>query len=367
MQQDHVAIAERFAIEGRLTAFDLYGTGHINRTYLAVFETPSGQRRFIFQNINHTIFTRPLELMENVRRVTEHLHAKVLARGGDPARQALTLIPTHAGAHSLQTDDGDTWRAYTFIEDARSWDVVQNPRQIREAMRAFGQFQLDLADLPAPALHETIPNFHNTPQRFRKFLEALDADTQKRASGVRPEIDFALAREADTRSLTDLTDAGALPVRITHNDTKLNNVMLDNTTGQGVCVIDLDTTMPGLCAYDFGDAVRIGACTAGEDETDLSKVALDMAAFDQLTRGYIETARSLLTSTEVETLAFGPRLMTLECGMRFLTDYLQGDVYFRIHRPEHNLDRARTQFKMVADMETHADEMDALVRTVAAG
>jgi len=364
MQEDHVAIAERFAIDGRLAAFDPYGTGHINRTYRAVFETPTGPRRFIFQNINHTIFTRPLQLMENVRRVTEHLHGKVLRRGGDPDRQALTLIPTHDGAHCLQTDDGDTWRAYTFIEEARTWDVVQNPRQIREAMRAFGQFQLDLADLPAPALHETIPDFHNTPQRFRNFLDAVDADTQNRVSGVRAEIDFVLARKADTRSLADLTDAGSLPVRITHNDTKLNNVMLDNATGRGVCVIDLDTTMPGLCAYDFGDAVRIGASTAAEDETDLSKVGLDMAAFEHLTRGYLETASSLLTPIEVETLAFGPRLMTLECGMRFLADHLQGDIYFRIHRPEHNLHRARTQFKMVADMEARAQEMDDLVQAV---
>jgi len=361
MHQNHVAIANRFAIDGRLTAFTPYGTGHINQTYLVVYETPTGPRRFIFQNINHTIFTRPLELMDNVRRVTEHLHAKILARGGDPDCQALTLIPTIDGAHCFQTDSGDTWRAYTFIEGARTWDVIENPHQIYEAMRAFGQFQLDLADMPAPPLHETIPNFHNTPQRFRNFLDTLDADTQNRAASVRAEIDFTFAHEADTHNLTDLLDAGRLPLRVTHNDTKLNNVMLDNVTGRGVCVIDLDTTMPGLCAYDFGDAVRIGASTAAEDETDLAQVGLDMAAFEQLARGYLETASSLLTPTEIRTLAFGPRLMTLECGMRFLTDHLQGDTYFRIHRPNHNRDRARTQFKMLADMERHAEEMNTLI------
>jgi hypothetical protein len=356
-----------FAIDGRFLAAEPYGTGHINDTYLGRFETVGGVSSYIHQRINRKVFHRPEQVMENIQRVTCHLRERITADGGDPERESLTLVPTWGGVPFHIDDSGDCWRTYRFIPGARTYDELQEPRQIYEAARAFGRFQRQLADLPGPRLHETIARFHYTPRRLADFLAALDRDSENRAKDVRPEIDFVLARCDHASVLTDLLERGELPERITHNDTKLNNVMLDDKTGEAICVIDLDTVMPGLVHYDFGDAVRIGASTAAEDERDLSKVGLDMDAFAQLTRGYLETARGFLCSAEVEHLAFSCVLLTLECGMRFLADHLEGDVYFKIHRPGHNLDRARTQFKMIAEMEARMDEMEGLVRQYAGG
>lgn len=361
MNHDLAPIVEQFAIEGRFLDACPYGTGHINDTYLGRFETASGIALYVHQRINRNVFRRPEQLMENIARVTGHLRDKVCDEGGDPDREALTLVRTTDGGTFLRTASGDCWRTYLHIGGARTYDGPEEPDQVREAGRAFGRFQRRMADLPGPRLHETIPAFHDTARRFEQFLAALEADSHGRAAGTRRETDFVLARRDDAGALTRLLESGALPERITHNDTKLNNVMLDDRTGRAVCVIDLDTVMPGLAVYDFGDAVRIAASTAPEDERDLARVRFDVEAFDRLACGYLGPAGRFLTPAEVEQLVFAARLMTFECGMRFLADHLAGDVYFKIHRPAHNLDRCRTQFKMIAEMERRAGEMQQIV------
>jgi len=367
MAHDLAAIVRNFAIEGHFLGAEPYGAGHIHDTYMSRFLTPGGQRRYVQQRINTYVFRRPVLVMENVERVTAHLRRKVEDAGGDPERETLNLVPTVDGAAFHRTEAGEFWRTYVFIERAHTEEQAAHPGQLYEVGRAFGRFLAQLADLPGPPLHETIPDFHNTPRRFRNFLDALKRDAANRAAAAQPEIAFALARADQTRVLSDLLAGGELPLRTTHNDTKLNNVMLDDETGRAVCVIDLDTCMPGLALYDFGDAVRIGASTAAEDERDLSAVGVDEKAFSRLARGYIDGAGDLLTPKEVEYMAFSARLLTFECGIRFLGDHLDGDVYFKTHRPGHNLDRARTQFKMVEEMEARSDQMEALIRDAAGG
>jgi len=354
-------IVSNFELGGRLIDVATYGSGHINDTYLSRVNTDEGEVRYVHQWINHNIFKDPVKLMENVERVTGHIRKKVVASGGDPARRVLNLVPAKDGRSFYRDKGGNYWRTYRFIDGARTYDVVEDLKHVYNAARAFGEFQKQLSDLPAPPLHETIPNFHNTKWRFGQFLEALDKDVENRARLARPEIDFVLAREGDTAVLVDLIAEGKAVERPVHNDTKFNNVMIDDRTGEGICVIDLDTVMPGLVMYDFGDSIRLGANPAAEDEKDLSKVCMDLAMFDRLAGGYLSAALDFLTPVEIEHLAFSAKLMTFECGMRFLADFLSGDVYFKVHRPAHNLDRCRTQFKMVEDMEQKADQMEAII------
>jgi len=359
-------VISRFRVEGNLVDVGPYGTGHINDTYASRMKTEDGgERRYIHQRINHGIFKDVEKLMENIERVTAHVRRKVTEAGRDPLRASLTLVPTRDGASFYRDQDGNYWRTYVFIEGARTYDVIENPAHVYSAARAFGEFQEMLADLPGERLHEVIPDFHHTAKRFRRFVEVLERDPLNRAAEAKREVDFVLARGDDTRVLVDLLAEGKVPERVTHNDTKFNNVMIDDVTGEGVCVIDLDTVMPGLVMYDFGDAVRIGASTAAEDERDLSKVHMDIELFRRLAHGYLDAARAFLTPLEVEHLAFSAKLMTFECGMRFLTDFLEGDVYFKIHREEHNLDRCRTQFRMVEEMEERMEEMEEIVETYA--
>ncbi len=360
-ERDLAAAAGLFAIDGQFLGAEPYGNGHINETYAGRFETPGGPRRFIHQRINESIFRDVAGLMSNVERVTRHLARKIEAAGGDPLRGTLKLVPSREGAGFARDAEGGAWRTYLFIENARTYEVVENLDHAENAARAFGDFQKALADLPGGRLVETIPDFHHTRRRFEAFRRALEEDKTNRAADVKDEIDFVLAREADCSRLVDMLARGELPERATHNDTKLNNVMLDPVTGEAVCVIDLDTAMPGLTAYDFGDSIRIGASTAAEDERDLAKVSISLDMFERLTRGYLSSAGAFLTPKEVEVLAFSAKLLTFECGARFLADHLAGDVYFRIHREGHNLDRARTQFRMVADMEAKMDEMEEIV------
>jgi hypothetical protein len=364
-KRDLAAVAAAFRLEGKFLEAAPYGTGHINETYASVFETRAGRRRYIHQRINERIFKNVAGLMANVERVTAHLAGKLSASGGDPERGTLTLVPARDGKSWWRDAEGGPWRTYLFIENARTYDQVEKLEHVENALRAFGEFQKGLADLPGKRLVETIPDFHNTRKRFENFEAAAKRDAKKRAGGVRAEIDFVMARQADCSRLVDMLGRGELPERVTHNDTKLNNVMLDPRTGQAVCVIDLDTVMPGLTAYDFGDSVRIGASTAAEDERDLGKVSMSLDMFERIARGYLASAREFLTPREIEVLAFSAKLLTLECGSRFLADHLDGDVYFRIHREGHNLDRARTQFKMVADMEAKMKDMEAIVRRYA--
>ncbi len=339
-----------------------YGGGHINDTLLGVYQTPTGPARFIHQRINHNVFKQPEKVMENIQRVTRYARERIRASGGNPDRETLTLVPAEDGRSYYQAPDGSYWRTYTFIDGARTYDIAQNLEQVYHAARAFGNFQKLLDDLPGERLHETIPSFHHTRRRFDAFVQALDNDPVNRAYGVKAEIDFILQREKDASIVMDLLAQGKLPERVTHNDTKLNNVLIDDQTGEGICVIDLDTMMPGSALYDFGDLVRMGTATAAEDERDLSRVGVDLQLFGELARGYLDSTRDFLTSTELDLLVFGGRLITYEQAIRFLGDYLNGDVYYKIHRPDHNLDRARTQIKMLAEMERKQDAMEEFVR-----
>ncbi|MEI7881569.1 MAG: aminoglycoside phosphotransferase family protein [bacterium] len=356
MKHNLDAIVRNFQILGEFKEAGPYGSGHINDTYCVVFSQGGAAVRYIFQRINHLIFKNPVALMDNIWRVTGHLQCK-LER--DQSRRALTLILARDGKPYYRDSDGNTWRAYIFVEKAKTFDAVESPKQAFEAARAFGQFQCLLADLPAPRLHETIPDFHHTPKRFAALERAIEADVCNRAVLAKPEIDFVLRRKDLVSVLLD----ASLPERVTHNDTKFNNVMLDDATGEGICVIDLDTVMPGLALYDFGDMVRTTTSPAREDERDLSLVRMQFPMFEALVRGYLSASGDVLTKAEKQHLAFSGKLITLEIGIRFLTDLLMGDTYFKIHREQHNLDRCRTQLKLVESIEQQEDSMNRLVAT----
>lgn len=367
MRPDFPAVVQRFQFEGNFLDAQPCGNGHINDTYEVRFKRANGSpRRYILQRINHNVFRDPPGLMHNIEAVTAHVREKVVGAGGDPERETLNLVPSVDGARAYTRTDGDYWRAYTFIEGARTYEVAPDPRFIYNAARTFGEFQRLVGDLPASHLHETIPGFHDTRARYQAFVETVDRDALDRARSAASEIQFAAAREEDASVLVNLSDQGKLPQRVIHNDTKLNNIMFDDETGEGVCVIDLDTVMPGLSLYDFGDAVRSAANTGAEDEPDLSMVSFDLGIFEQCLYGYLDSARDFLTPLEVAYLPVAARLITFECGLRFLTDYLDGDVYFKTDRPRHNLDRCRTQFKILHDMERESDEMEGILEAYSA-
>jgi Ser/Thr protein kinase RdoA (MazF antagonist) len=358
-KHDLRAVARQFQIAGEFLEAAPYGSGHINDTYCVVFNQGGTRVRYIFQRINHNIFKQPVALMENVQRVTAHLAAKVSGEA-DASRRVLTLIPARDGAAFFRDDSGNVWRAYIFIEAARGYDAVENPAQALAAAKAFGKFQKLLADLPAPRLNDTIPDFHHTPKRFATLEKAIAADAVNRAKLAKPEIEFALRHKLICGVLLD----AKLPERVTHNDTKFNNVLLDDATGEGICVIDLDTVMPGLALYDFGDMVRTTTSPAKEDERDLSKVTMQFPMFEALARGYLSSAADFLTPAEKKFLPFSGKLITFEIGIRFLTDFLAGDVYFKVHREGHNLDRCRTQFKLVESIEQQEEKMNQLVEAI---
>lgn len=356
-----IAAAQRFEVRGEFLRAAPYGSGHINDTYCAEFDQEGAVVRLLLQRINHSIFKDPPALMENIQRVTLHLAARV-AGEPDCERRVLTLVPTREG-HAWHLDgEGSYWRAYRFIENARAYDAVESTAQAFEAGKAFGHFQELLSSLPAPRLHDTIPDFHNTPKRFMDLQRAIDADAANRATSARAEISFALAHESITSILLD----ACLPERVTHNDTKFNNVLLDDASGEGLCVIDLDTVMPGLAPYDFGDMVRTTTSPAQEDERNLSKVTMQFPMYEALLRGYLSSAGAFLTKAEKQYLAFAGKLITFEIGIRFLADYLSGDSYFKVHRAGHNLDRCRTQFKLVESIEQQEEKMEQLVWSIKA-
>ena len=336
-----------------------YGEGHINDTF--VVWRADHTKRFILQRINTDTFTDPAGLMENICGVTRHLRTKIQAEGGDPGRECLNVIPTLSGAAYYIDSEGNAWRAYDFVENTVCLQQVGCEADFRTVAETLGKFQNQLADYPASTLHETIARFHDTPNRYANFEKALAADALGRAKTIAPEIAFIHAREKDCHVLLDQLAAGEIPLRVTHNDTKINNVLLDEATGKGICVIDLDTVMPGLSAYDFGDSIRTGANDCAEDEPDQSKVHFDLHLYEVFAKGYLSTAGSTMHTAEKRSLAWGAKLMTLECGIRFLTDYLEGDHYFHIARPDHNLDRARTQFTLVQQMEEVFDQMLEIV------
>ncbi len=353
-----------FQFEGTLTDCRSYGSGHINDTYLLSYEIGEmGRLKVILQRMNSEVFEKPVELMENIMNVTSYLKERIAENGGDPERETLNVIPAKDGKPYCRDAEGNYWRSYKFITGATSYDKVEKPADFYQSAVAFGNFQRLLADFPAETLHETIEGFHDTRARFAVFEQAVKEDVMDRAASVEKEIQFVRARERTIANyFSELQEKGELPLRVTHNDTKLNNIMIDDKTGKGICVIDLDTVMPGLAMNDFGDSIRFGASTAAEDERDLSLVSCSMELFDIYARGFIEGCGGKLTKREILELPMGARTMTYECGMRFLTDYLQGDTYFKIHRKDHNLDRCRTQFKLVEDMEQKWHTIQTIVR-----
>lgn len=351
MNEHELAILRQFCLDAEPASCTPYGCGHINRTYLVA---TAGGRCYILQKINHHTFRDVAGLMENIELVTEHLRRK----SPDP-RSVLTLIRTKDGKSYLEVDDG-YWRVFRFVEDSICLQQPESDADFYESAVGFGTFQQLLSDFPAEKLHETIPNFHNTPDRYRAFHETLTRDPMHRAAQVQPEIEFALARQAEMAALQNALDAGELPLRVTHNDTKLNNVLFDAKTRKALCIIDLDTVMPGSALYDYGDSIRFGAATAAEDERELDKMEMSLERFRVFTRGYVRACPGL-TQKELELLPLGAKVMTMECGVRFLTDHIDGDNYFSIHREGQNLDRARTQFKLVADMERKWDKMKEIV------
>lgn len=358
-------ISHEFAIAGDFIEGVEIDSGHINNTYVATYQRQDGKRRrYILQRINEKVFTDPLAVMRNVEAVTRHINWKVLRVKKDLGGQTLNIYPARGGRSYAVGDGGGIWRCYNFIENCHTYDVVENTRQAYQAAKAFGSFQDLVSDMPLEDIVDTIPDFHNTPKRFARLMEVVEADPLGRLKDVQAELDFIKAREGICNKLVNLAAEGEIPIRVTHNDTKLNNVMMDSDSDEAVCVIDLDTVMPGLSLYDFGDLVRTATSPAEEDEQDLSKVEMRMAMFEALAEGYIDGC-DCLNDTEVENLVTGGKLMTLEVGIRFLTDYLEGDVYFKTSRPDHNLERSKTQLKLVECIEEQEEAMEEFVKKVA--
>lgn len=364
MEYDAGAVAANFNLAGRLIRSESFGSGHINDTYCLTCEKDDRQLHYILQRINHQVFKNPPAMMENIRRVTNHIRRKLQERQNKLASRQLVVIETKDGADFFQDTQGNYWRVYNRVENAVTYDTIESPELAYEAARMFGWFAAFLTDLPGPPLHETIVDFHATPKRFKTFMEVLQQDPCNRAKNVTAEIDFVLQNTGICDVLLNLADKGEIPVRITHNDTKINNVLLNEKTHQGVCVIDLDTVMPGLSLYDFGDMVRTATNPAEEDQRDLSKVTMRMPIFEKLLKGFAEETHKFLTPAEKKNMAFAGKLITFEQMIRFLADHLAGDIYYKIHREGHNLDRSRTQMKMVQSITDQEEHMNALVESV---
>lgn len=341
-----------------------FGEGHINETYAVYMPEPDGKEvpLYVLQRININVFKNPDQVMDNIFGVTEYLRNIIRQEGGDLDRETLSYIKTKDGESYFEDDNGQPWRCLHYVPNSVCYQQVERPEQFYQSALSFGHFLKQLGEYPAESLYETIPQFHDTRKRFRDFVEAERKDVKNRARVCRSEIDFVLAREKDCGTLMEQLEDGVLPLRVTHNDTKLNNILFDKDTEEGLCIIDLDTIMPGLAANDFGDSIRFGASTAEEDEQDLEKVHFDIDLYEIYVKGYLEMAKEVLTPAEIESLPWGARLMTLECGMRFLADFLQGDVYFKTAYPEHNLVRARTQFRLVKEMEEQFDKMKDVLK-----
>jgi hypothetical protein len=366
-EHDLRQVFSQFAVEGDFRDARFLKVGHINDTYLITSDRGGATQQFIFQRINHFVFRDPEGLMANFEKITRHLRAKLeKIPGRNPDRETLNLLYSRWGGCCYVSPAGEYWRAYRFVGDVHIVNVATRPEEAFEAGLAFGRFQKLLSDLDASSLRETIPFFHHTPRRFSRFKEVLASDPQNRAREARDAVAFAFERELMTAVITDALAGNRLPLRITHNDTKINNVLFDNRTGKAICVIDLDTTMPGSSLYDFGDMVRTTTSFAAEDERDLTRLKLELEMFRALADGYLREAGDFLTPLELDLLVFSGRLITFTIGLRFLTDFLEGDVYFRVHRPGQNLDRARAQFALVKSMEDQEKAMQECVRSLRA-
>ncbi len=355
-------VVDAFDFGASVRTVERYGSGHVNDTFRVETSLEDCfHNQFILQRINEVAFHHPEEVMANVVGITEYLGEQILREGGDRSREALQVIRPRNGELYYTDSENGAWRVFPFVTDIDCYDSAETPELFEASARAFGRFQHMLDGYPAETLYETIPHFHDTEDRLEKLKAAVQADSMGRVAECSSEIEFALSREADCSVALQALRDGVLPLRVTHNDTKLNNVLIDKSTGEGMCIVDLDTTMPGLSINDFGDSIRFGANHAAEDEKDLSKVNFDIDLFEAYTRGFLDGAAGSLTQAELDYLPWGAKLMTLECGIRFLTDYLVGDVYFHITRPEQNLDRCRTQFKLVRDMEEQFQAMIEIV------
>ncbi len=360
-----VDIVKQFAFDGDFVSCKKFGSGHINETYIAAFNDNGTEKNYVLQKINNHVFKNIDDLMENIFYVTSYLRKKIENNGGNPDRETLHYIKTKDGKKYYKDQDGGFYRAYIFVEDSISYDSADTPEVFKSSAMAFGRFQKLLADFDVELLTETIPHFHDTLWRYEnEFLPAVEHNLSGRLDSCTAEVNAVKSYAGEMSRLTDLTAAGKLHLRVTHNDTKLNNVMFDKNSKKCVCVIDLDTVMPGLALYDFGDSIRFGASTAAEDEPDLDKVALDIDYFKAYAEGFLQEAGDAFNQCEKNNLAFSAKLMTLECGMRFLTDYLNGDTYFKTDYPEHNLVRAKNQLKLVSDMESKMAEMERIIKNI---
>ncbi len=354
-------IIRAFGIEGEILSVEPFGSGHINDTLCATVKNNGDTKQYVLQKMNTDIFKDPVGLMNNIVKVTEFLKKSIIAKGGDPARETLKFYPTVDGKMFYTDEEGMAWRLEDLVLGTKSYDLATTPEMFASTGVAFGQFMADLADFPADELVEVIPNFHHTGVRFATFESEVKANRAGRLETCRKEVEFALARKELAESIVKQLENNELPLRVTHNDTKINNILMDAETDEPICIIDLDTIMPGACAYDFGDSIRFGASSALEDEQDLDKVYMKLDLFEAFTAGYMKAVGKTLTPAEAKSLAVGAAVITYETGIRFLGDYLNGDTYFKIHREGQNLDRARTQLKLVADMEAKMDQMQAIV------
>lgn len=354
-------ILPHFRFLGRYRSSRELTSGNVNNTYILEFEDGGKTLYYTLQHINTYVFRSPRGVMSNIAAITDHLKASITKEQGNAERKVLELIRTQDGDVMHNDGDGGIWRAYTFIDGALALDMVENPAQMEEVGRGFGRFQRYLVDFPADQLFETIPNFHHTTKRFYSFVRSLDEDLAGRAHEVEEEIEFMFDRRRMMGEIVRLLEKKVIPLRVTHNDTKSNNVLLDEVTGQALCVIDLDTVMPGSSLYDYGDAVRFGASAAKEDEEDLSKVSLDMEKTRAFTRGFVQETAGILSNEELRRLPLGIKVITCELAMRFLTDYLDGDLYFKVHSPSHNLVRARAQIALLKDIERREGELDQMI------
>jgi hypothetical protein len=356
-------ICEQFSINGDFTGYEKINNGHINSTYNLIFDEDGQVKKYVLQKINTNVFKNPDYLMSNIVAVTEHIRKKNEENNVDcPERRTLAFFPSLDGKYYYIDKNNDCWRLYIFVDDVYTCNSIDSEEVFYNAGAAFGEFQNILSDFDGASLYETIENFHHTASRFEALKKAVEENKAGRLDTVKEEVEFAFQREADTHVLVDMIAEGKLPLRVTHNDTKLNNILFDNISNKGICIIDLDTVMPGLSLYDFGDSIRFGANTAAEDEKDLSKVSLSLPLYEAYVNGYLSSAKDALTDLEKELLPFGAKIMTYECGIRFLTDYLNGDVYFKIGYPEHNLDRCHTQFALVKDMEDKMEQMKQITK-----
>jgi len=359
-QKDIRRLIGMFDVYGDFLVGAPFGNGNVNDTFQLTYDQGGIRLHYALQRINSNVFKNPVHVMENVARVTDHILEKIRTAKAETRKRTLRLLHAHDGKPYAFDDNGNCWRAYVFVEHARAYEVLESPEQAFRVAQGFGEFQQQLSDFKG-RLHETIPDFHNTPKRVNALEAAIKADSCNRVKSVAREIDFVLSRKDECGKLLQLHAEGSIPERITHNDTKANNILIDDLSGEAVCVIDLDTVMPGLSLYDFGDMVRSGTNPAEEDEVNLDRVGMRFDMYEGFFDGFLNTAGAILTEAEKEMLPFSAKLITLEIGMRFLTDYLMGDVYFKTKRPNQNLDRCRTQFKLVESIEAQMNKMMALM------